>query len=169
MNPIVGTGNPASTSSLCTTAPTSTSAAGAPWPLVVQLLGLAETRGVIAAAHQREHTTPAAQGQGDRADQQDRVYVVNANEVVQDTTMITSTLLLDSVPVVIIFDSDSTHTFMTHTFIPRIGVRLEDLGSDLDVTTPTREVLTIGLCVRGVVAIQRNVLFTDFTAIDVRV
>lgn len=58
---------------------------------------------------------------------------------------------------------------MTHTFIPRIGVRLEDLGSDLDVTTPAREVLTIGLCVRGVVAIQRNVLFTDFTAIDVRV
>lgn len=69
----------------------------------------------------------ATQGQGDRSEQQSRVYGANAYEVVQDVTVITGTLLLNSVPAIVLFNSCSTHTFIAHIFIPRIGIGLEDL------------------------------------------
>lgn len=70
-----------------------------------------------------------------------------------------TTLLLDAVPIVFLFDCDSTHALIAQTFIPRIGVELENLGNDLVaialddlvVTTLAGIILTTQKCVRGVV------------------
>ena len=70
---------------------------------------------------------------------------------------------MDSVPATVLFDSGSTHTFIAETFIPRIGVGVEDLGYVLVVTTPAGAIFTTRVCVRGVsVSIQRHTLFSDF-------
>lgn len=68
--------------------------------------------------------------------------------------MIIATLLLDSISVVVLFNSGSTHTFIVENIVPQIGVGLEDLGYNLIVIAPIRAVLTTKECVRGVVAIQ---------------
>lgn len=65
--------------------------------------------------------------------------------------MITSTLLVYSMRMpAILFDSSTTHTFIHKTFVDRIGVSIEHLVYDLIVSTPSRAVLTIIVCVRGV-------------------
>lgn len=76
---------------------------------------------------------------------------MNANEVGQDVGVITGILLLDSVPVVVLFDFISIHTFIGQTFVRKIGVGLEHLGYDFVVTTLVGVVLTTGESVRGVV------------------
>lgn len=42
-----------------------------------------------------------------------------------------STFLIHSTPVVVLFGSDSTYTFLAKTFVNRIGVLIQDLGYDL--------------------------------------
>lgn len=65
--------------------------------------------------------------------------------------LVTTGTLLDSIPVVVLFDSGSTYAFIAIIFAPSIGVGLEDLGYDLVVTTPIGAVFITGQCVRGVV------------------
>lgn len=73
-----------------------------------------------------------------------------ADEVVHDAAVTTGTLLMDSVLAVVLFDSSSTHTFITQTSVLRIGVGLKDLNYDLVVTAPARAIFTTIECVRGV-------------------
>lgn len=75
----------------------------------------------------------------------------------QDAIVITGTLLLDSVPIVVLFDYGSTHALIAQTLIPRIRVGLENLGNDLVaialddlvVITLAGTILTTQECVRG--------------------
>lgn len=78
------------------------------------------------------------------------MYAANVDEALQDATMITGRLLLVSLHAVVLFNSNSVHTFITQTFISRIGIGQEDLDYDL-VVTSTRAIPTIRECVRGVV------------------
>lgn len=55
---------------------------------------------------------PAVQGHGDRAEQQCKVYAMNTDEVVHDATVRSCILLLDSVPIIVLFDSGSAHSFI---------------------------------------------------------
>lgn len=69
-----------------------------------------------------------------------------------------------------LLDSSSTYTFVAKAFIDEIGVRLDDLGYDLVVLTPTGVYLNTGECVRNITnVIQRRVLLTDFTMLPMRV
>lgn len=78
--------------------------------------------------------------------------------------MITSTLLLDSV-LVVLFGYGSDDTFIAQTFVSRIGIGLEDLGYDLVVITPAETIFTTRECMRGVVVTQWHILFTYFTVL----
>lgn len=83
--------------------------------------------------------------------------------------MITDTLLLYSTSVIALFDSGSTHIFIAKTFINRIGVPINDLGYNLVVSTPTRAVLSMEVCVRGVaVDIRFGIKLTNFTVLLMR-
>ena len=64
--------------------------------------------------------------------------------------VITGTIMIQSAPATVLFDSGSTHTFLSRTFIDRIGMTVFDLGHDLVVSTPSGATLTTGVGVRGV-------------------
>lgn len=49
--------------------------------------------------------------------------------------------------VVLLFDSDGTHTFVAKTFVDRIGVMVNDLGYDLVVSTLAGATFTTQVCV----------------------
>lgn len=78
------------------------------------------------------------------------MYAATGEEAVQDFTIITCTLLIHFSPIVSLFDSSSTHTFIAKTFVDRIRVLVEDLGFDFVVSTLVRVVHTTGECLRGV-------------------
>lgn len=70
---------------------------------------------------------------------------------------------------VVLFDSSSTHTFVAKAFVDGIGMRIDDLGYDLVVLTPTGVDLTTGECVRNItIVIQQCVLLTDLTMLLMR-
>lgn len=58
-----------------------------------------------------------------------------AKEAIQDAVIITCTLLIHFRPVIALFDSSSTHTFISKTFVDRISLSIEDLDYDLVVLT----------------------------------
>lgn len=70
------------------------------------------------------------------------MYATTIEEVVQDATIIIGTLLIHLARVVVLFDSSSTHTFISRKFVDWIGVPIDDLGYDLVISTPTRAVIT---------------------------
>lgn len=80
-----------------------------------------------------------------------------------DATVITGTVFIHSTPVVVLFDSGSTYTFLAPAFVDMIGVPIEDLGCNLVVSTPVGTTLTTRVCMRGVsVVIQQRTLLTNF-------
>lgn len=76
--------------------------------------------------------------------------MATAEEAVKEATIITGALLIHLAPVVVLLDSGSMHTFMSKKFNDWIDVPIDDLGYDLVVSTPSREILTTGVCVRGI-------------------
>lgn len=62
-----------------------------------------------------------------------RMCAITTEEPVQDVTMNTSALLINSTPTIILFESSSTHTFIVKTFVDRLSMSMEDLGYDLVV------------------------------------
>lgn len=104
-----------------------------------------------------------------RAQQNGRAYATTAEEAVQDTVVIIGTLLIYTALITLLFDIGSTHTFITKTFIERIGTSVEGLGYDLVVPTFAGAILTTRVCVRGVVVlIQQSILLADFTVLPMR-
>lgn len=54
------------------------------------------------------------------------MYATTAKEAIQDVAIITGTQLIQSTPVMTLFDSGSAHMFIAKTFVDRIGLYLED-------------------------------------------
>lgn len=108
-------------------------------------------------------------GKGARLDQHGRMCSTTTKEMVQDAKVITCTLLVHSTLVVVLFDSSSTHTFISKIFVYRIGVPGDDLGFDLVVSTTSRAVLTTRVCVRDIsVIILWHILLTIFIELSMR-
>lgn len=100
----------------------------------------------------QEMGQPNGQMQEDRPERQGKMYDTMTEEAVQDAVVIIGNLLIHYVPIIALFDYDSTHTFIAKTFVDRIGVSVKDLGYYLVVSTPVGVVLTPGVCVRGVLS-----------------
>lgn len=89
--------------------------------------------------------------------------------MVQDATIITSTLIIYSTPAIVLFDAGSTHTLIAKTFVDRIDVLVDDLGYDLVVSIPTIAMHTSRECVKGIiVVIQPFILLTNFTVLPMQ-
>lgn len=88
------------------------------------------------------------QYQRPRQKQYGQVYRTTVAETVQDSKIITSILLIRSVPATMLFDFGSTLTVISCEFALRLGVVINDLEFDLIVTMPTGLVVTTTLCVR---------------------
>lgn len=78
------------------------------------------------------------------------MYATIVDDEVQDTSVITTTLLIHFALTIAMFDYGSTHIFIAKIFVNRIGVFVEDLGYELVVSTSINSVLTTRLCLRGV-------------------
>lgn len=97
------------------------------------------------------------------------MYAATTEGALQEYIVNTGTLLIHSVPTLVLFDLGNTHTFLARTFEDRIGLAVGDLGHDSVVSTPVNSTLTTGVCVRGIpVVIQHHTLLTDFVVLPMR-
>lgn len=112
----------------------------------------------------------ANQIQTARREEYGRIYAPTPEEVVQDTTVIISTLLIHSTTIVVLFDFGNTHTFLALVFNNRIGIPMDDLGHNLVVSTTAGATLTTRVCVRGVPECCHSVLHAamDFVVLSMR-
>ncbi|KAL0549949.1 hypothetical protein IC582_014444 [Cucumis melo] len=75
------------------------------------------------------------------ASQQGRVFATTRQEAERAGTLVTGTLPILGHYAFILFDSVSSHSFISSVFVQHVGLEVEPLGSALSVSTPSREVL----------------------------
>ncbi|KAL4016633.1 hypothetical protein IC575_024285 [Cucumis melo] len=75
------------------------------------------------------------------ASQQGRVFATTRQEAERAGTVVTGTLLILGHYAFVLFDSGSSHSFISSVFVHHVGLEVEPLGSVLSVSTPSGEVL----------------------------
>ncbi|KAL4011134.1 hypothetical protein IC575_028181 [Cucumis melo] len=75
------------------------------------------------------------------APQQGRVFATNRQEAERASTVVTGTLPILGHYALVLFDSGSSHSFISSIFVKQAGLEVEPLGSALSVSTPSGEVL----------------------------
>ncbi|KAL0554084.1 hypothetical protein IC582_007995 [Cucumis melo] len=75
------------------------------------------------------------------ASQQGRVYATTRQEAERAGTVVTGTLPILGHYAFVLFDSGSSHSFISSVFVQHVGLEVEPLGSVLSVSTPSGEVL----------------------------
>ncbi|TYK28169.1 gag protease polyprotein [Cucumis melo var. makuwa] len=75
------------------------------------------------------------------ASQQGRVFATTQQEAERAGTVVTGTLPILGHYAFVLFDSRSSHSFISSVFVQYVGLEVEPLGSVLAVSTPSGEVL----------------------------
>ncbi|KAA0065652.1 ty3-gypsy retrotransposon protein [Cucumis melo var. makuwa] len=75
------------------------------------------------------------------APQQGRVFTTTRQEAERAGTVVTGTLQILGHYAFVLFDSGSSHSFISSVFVQHVGLEVEPLGSVLSVSTPSGEVL----------------------------
>ncbi|KAL0560548.1 hypothetical protein IC582_000953 [Cucumis melo] len=75
------------------------------------------------------------------AAQQGRVFATTRQEAERAGTVVTGTLPILGHYAFVLFDSGSSHSFISSVFVQHVGLEVEPLGSVLSVSTPSGEVL----------------------------
>ncbi|XP_073133769.1 uncharacterized protein [Henckelia pumila] len=78
-----------------------------------------------------------------------RVFVMQAEEVDPDTTLVTGRILVAGVATRALLDSGATHSFISEAFTRKRGIECEDLIGGLTVTIPSGEELSTRRMVRN--------------------
>ncbi|TYK05231.1 gag-protease polyprotein [Cucumis melo var. makuwa] len=106
--------------------------------------------GVCFRCRQLRHTTDAclwkpfeSTPHQPSASQQGRVFATTRQEAKLAGTMVTATLPILGHYAFVLFDSGSSHSFISSVFVQHVGLEVEPLGSVLSVSTPSGEVLLL--------------------------
>ncbi|KAL0534116.1 hypothetical protein IC582_028397 [Cucumis melo] len=75
------------------------------------------------------------------ASHQGRFFAITRQEAERAGTMMTGTLPIMGHYAFVLFDSGSSHSFISSVFVQHVGLEVEPLGSVLSVSTPSGEVL----------------------------
>ncbi|KAL0549273.1 hypothetical protein IC582_013754 [Cucumis melo] len=75
------------------------------------------------------------------ASQQGRVFATTRQEAERAGRVVTGTLPILGHYAFVLFDSGSSHSFISSVFVQHVGLEVEPLGSVLSISTPSGEVL----------------------------
>ncbi|KAL0534031.1 hypothetical protein IC582_028308 [Cucumis melo] len=101
--------------------------------------------------------------------QQERVFTTTRQEVERAGTVVTGTLPILGHYAFVLFDSGSSHSFISSVFVQHVGLEVEPLGSVLSVSTPSREVLLSKEKIKACqVEIANHVLDVTLLVLDMR-
>ena len=75
-----------------------------------------------------------------------RVHHVSAKDAHDDPDVVLGTLLVNSVPASVLFDTGASHSFMSEDFTFMHGIKSEDMNASLLVHTPAGQFRTSMIC-----------------------
>ncbi|KAL0551817.1 hypothetical protein IC582_010906 [Cucumis melo] len=103
------------------------------------------------------------------ASQQGRVFATTLQEAERAGTVVTGTLPIFWDYAFVLFDSRSSHSFISSVFVQHVGLEVEPLGRVLFVSTPSREVLLSKEKIKACrVEIANHVLDVTLLVLDMR-
>ncbi|TYK23874.1 ty3-gypsy retrotransposon protein [Cucumis melo var. makuwa] len=103
------------------------------------------------------------------ASQQGRVFATTLQEAERAGTVVTGTLPILWHYAFVLFDSRSSHSFISSVFVQHVGLEVEPLGRVLFVSTPSREVLLSKEKIKACrVEIANHVLDVTLLVLDMR-
>ncbi|XP_022149796.1 uncharacterized protein LOC111018143 [Momordica charantia] len=97
------------------------------------------------ALGQKTPAATATQGGTQRA----RIFPLTRGDVEHAEAVVRGTILVLSIPAYALFDSGSSHSFISSTFVRHADLELESLGFLLSVSTPSGSVLVTSQVVKG--------------------
>ncbi|KAA0065587.1 ty3-gypsy retrotransposon protein [Cucumis melo var. makuwa] len=103
------------------------------------------------------------------ASQQGRVFATTRQEAERTGTVVTGTLPILGHYAFVLFDSGSSHSFISSMFVQHVGLEVEPLGNVLSVSTPSGEVLLSKEKIKACrVEIANHVLDVTLLVLDIR-
>ncbi|KAL0539893.1 hypothetical protein IC582_024114 [Cucumis melo] len=103
------------------------------------------------------------------ASQQGRVFATTRQEVERAGTVVTGTLPILGYYAFVLFDSGSSHSFISSIFIQHVGLEVEPLGSFLFFSTPSGEILLSKEKIKACrIEIANHVLDVTLLVLDMR-
>ncbi|KAG6483450.1 hypothetical protein ZIOFF_060097 [Zingiber officinale] len=92
-----------------------------------------------------------------------RAFVMHAKEAEPDTTLITGRIFIAGIGTYALLDSGATHSFISETFLKRLGILPEDMDVGFRVIVPSGEQMLSTKMVKDIeLRLQRKVVRVDF-------
>jgi len=86
-----------------------------------------------------------------------RVFVLSDVDAVQSDDLIQGMCFISQVPLVVLYDSGATHSFISRVCVEKLALHVSSLKFDLIVDTPTSEsILTSDVCLQCPVLISNR-------------
>ncbi|GJS31415.1 putative reverse transcriptase domain-containing protein, partial [Tanacetum coccineum] len=79
----------------------------------------------------------------------DRAFMLGAEEVLQDSNIVTGTFTLNNHFATTLFDSGADYSFVSTTFIPLLGLKPNELGFRYEIEIASRQLVEINKVIKG--------------------
>ncbi|XP_042387397.1 uncharacterized protein LOC121979473 [Zingiber officinale] len=91
-----------------------------------------------------------------------RAFMMHAKEEKPDTTLITGRIFIAGVATYALLDSGDTHSFISETFVKRLGILPKDIELGFGVTMPSGEQMLSTKMVKNMeLRLQKNIVRAD--------
>jgi len=91
-----------------------------------------------------------------------RVFTLNGAEASKSKDLIQGKCFINGIPLLVLFDSDATHSFISCSCVGKLKLFVSSLNKDLVVETPTSgSVLTSNVCLNCPVEISSRTFLID--------
>jgi hypothetical protein len=118
---------------------------------------------------QGQTSNPTSKGTGKRQVvqvRQGRVNLTTLSELPEGTPIMTGTFSINHHPVIILFDSGATHSFVSAKYGTKIGLDIYPTNGDYKITTPGGKILSNQICRKVPLQLGSQLIKTDLLLLD---
>ena len=114
----------------------------------------------------KERASGSLSAQSGRPKTTGRVFALSGADAAKSDDLIQGICFIDQIPLVVLYDSGATHSFIARTCVEKLSLPVSSLKVDLLVDTPTSgSVLTSDVCLRCPVSISERQFLIDLIAL----
>jgi hypothetical protein len=97
---------------------------------------------------------------------QGRVNLTTLSELPEGTPIMTGTFSINHHPVIVLFDSGATHSFVSAKYGTKIGLDIYPTNGDYKITTPGGKILSNQICRKVPLQLGSQLIKTDLLLLD---
>jgi hypothetical protein len=120
---------------------------------------------------QGQTSSPIDKGKGKRQVvqvHQGRVNLTTLFEIPEGTPIMTGTFSINHHPVIVLFDSGATHSFISKDCGTKVGLDIYSTNKDYKITTPGGKILSNQICMKVPLLLGSQLMKTDLLLLDLK-